>query len=109
MAPIPPFAEYSQADYDKDINRLKKNLDEFCRVIPAGIEHDFSVWGGALPHLEILKCVGKQDADLIVMGSHTKQKGGKWYVGSAVERVSYRSGCPVVVVTDSNVLLTIEG
>ncbi len=107
MAPIPPFPEYSQADYDKDINRLKKNLDEFCRAIPAGIEHDFKVWGGALPHLEILKCAGKQDADLIVMGSHSKQKGGKWHVGSAVERVSYRSFCPVVVVTDPNVLLTI--
>ena len=109
MAPVPPFPQYSQADYDKDINRLKKNLDEFCRVIPAEIEHDFNVWGGALPHLEILKCAGKRDADLIVMGSHTKEKSGKWYVGSAVERVSYRSSCPVVVVTDPKVLLTIDG
>lgn len=108
MAPVPPYPEYSQADYDKDINRLKKKLDEFCRLIPAGIEHDVSVWGGALPHLEILKCAGKQDTDLIVMGSHTKQKGGKWYVGSAVERVSYRSVCPVVVVTDPKVLLTMD-
>ena len=109
MAPVPPCSQYSQADYDKDINRLKEKLDEFCRVIPAEIEHDFNVWGGALTHLEILKCAGKQDADLIVMGSHTKVKGGKWYVGSAVERVSYRSVCPVIVVTDPKVLLTIDG
>jgi nucleotide-binding universal stress UspA family protein len=108
MAPVPPFSQYSQADYDKDIHRLKEKLDQFCRVIPAEIEHEFNVWGGAIPHLEILKCADKNDADLIVMGSHTKEKGGKWYVGSAVERVSYRSICPVVVVTDPKVLLTME-
>ena len=108
MAPVPPSSQYSQADYDKDINRLKNKLEEFCKLIPPEIEHDFNIWGGALPHLEILKCAGKKDADLIVMGSHTKEKGGKWYVGSAVERVSYRSVCPVVVVTDPNVLLTMN-
>jgi len=108
MAPVPPSPQYSQADYDRDLNRLKKKLDEFCMVIPAEIGHDFNVWGGALPHLEILKCADKKDADLIVMGSHTKEKGGKWYVGSAVERVSYRSICPVVVVTDPKVLLTMD-
>jgi nucleotide-binding universal stress UspA family protein len=109
MAPVPPCPQYSQAEYDKDINRLKQKLVEFCRLIPAEIEYGFNVWGGTLPHLEILKCAGKQDADLIVMGSHTKDKGGKWYVGSAVERVSYRSICPVVVVTDPKVLLAMEG
>jgi len=108
MAPVPPCAQYSQADYDKDLNRLKKKLDDFCMVIPADIDHDFNVWGGALPHLEILNCAASKDADLIVMGSHTKERGGKWYVGSAVERVSYRSVCPVVVVTDPKVLLTMN-
>jgi nucleotide-binding universal stress UspA family protein len=108
MAPVPPSPQYSQADYDRDLNRLKKKLDEFCRVIPAEIEHDFNVWGSAFPHLEILKCAEKKDADLIVMGSHTKEKGGKWYVGSAVERVSYQSVCPVVVVTDPKILLTLD-
>jgi len=108
MAPVPPCPQYSQVDYDRDLNRLKKKLDEFCRVIPAAIEHDANVWGGALPHLEILKCAGQKDTDLIVMGSHTKEKDCKWYVGSAVERVSYRSDCPVVVVTDPKVLLTMN-
>jgi nucleotide-binding universal stress UspA family protein len=58
--------------------------------------------------LEIIKCAGKKDADLIVMGSHTEENAGKWYVGSAVERVSYRSNCPVVVITDPNVLLAMN-
>ena len=107
MAPVPPCPQYSQADYDRDLDTLMKNLGEFCKLIPAEIEHDFNVWGGAFPHLEILKCADQRNADLIVMGSHTKEKGGKWYVGSAVERVSYRSACPVMVVTDPKVLPSI--
>jgi nucleotide-binding universal stress UspA family protein len=108
MAPVPPSPQYSQADYDKDINRLKTKLEEFSKIIPPEIEHEINIWGGALPHLEIIKCAVKKDADLIVMGSHTKVKEGKWYVGSAVERVSYRSNCPVVVITDPKVLLKIN-
>jgi nucleotide-binding universal stress UspA family protein len=76
IAPVPPCVQYSQADYDKDITRLKKKLDDFCLVIPADIDHGFNVWGGAFPHLEILNCAGQKDADLIVMGSHTKEKCG---------------------------------
>lgn len=104
MAPVPPCAQYSQADYDRDIQKLKENLCEFGMVIPKSIDHECYVWGGAMPHVEILKCAGKKNADLIVMGSHTKEKAGKWYVGSAVERVSYRSTCPVAVITDPKVL-----
>ena len=56
MAPIPPSPQYSQADYDKDINRLKNKLEEFSKLIPPEIEHEVNIWGGALPHLEIIKC-----------------------------------------------------
>jgi nucleotide-binding universal stress UspA family protein len=105
---VPPCPQYSQADYDRDIKQLQKKLHEFSLVIPEEIEHDRYVWGGALPHVEILKCAGKKNADLIVMGSHTKEKAGKWYVGSAVERVSYRSTCPVVVITDPKVILVMD-
>jgi nucleotide-binding universal stress UspA family protein len=62
------------------------------------------VWGGVLPHFEILKYADEKDVDLIVMGSHTKEKSGKWYLGSAVEGVSFRANCPVVVITDPKVL-----
>ena len=39
-----------------------------------------------------------------MLGSHTRQSEGKWYPGSAVERVSYRANCPVMVVTDPQAL-----
>ncbi|MGD2269426.1 MAG: hypothetical protein PVI06_03425 [Desulfobacterales bacterium] len=45
---------------------------------------------------------------MIVMGSYTKEKNGKWYVGSAVERVSCGAGCPVVVVSDTKALLKMD-
>jgi nucleotide-binding universal stress UspA family protein len=105
MIPVPPAPKYSKADYQTDIETTKKRLEKFCHVFLKGIEHEYTVLGGALPHLEILSCAEKKDADLIVMGSHTKEKNGKWYAGSAVERVSFRSNCPVAVVTDPGVLL----
>ena len=108
MVPVPPLPKYSRADYEADTDTAKKRLKEFCREFLEETNHEYIVWGGALPHLEILKCAEKKDADLIAMGSHTKEKAGKWYAGSVVERVSFRSKCAVVVVTDPEVLLTWE-
>jgi nucleotide-binding universal stress UspA family protein len=108
MVPVPPLPKYSRSDYEADTDTAKKRLKEFCREFLEETNHEYIVWGGALPHLEILKCAEKKDADLIAMGSHTKEKAGKWYAGSVVERVSFRSKCAVVVVTDPEVLLTWE-
>jgi nucleotide-binding universal stress UspA family protein len=108
MLPVPPLPKYSKADYEADIESAKKNLKEFCQEFLEEIDHEYIVWGGALPHLEILKCVENKDADLIMMGSHTKEKNGKWYAGSVVERASYRANCPIITVTDPEVLLPWE-
>ncbi len=108
MLPVPPYPKYSRRDYEADIKNLKKRLEVFCQDIPAEIDHQYHLWGGALPHLEILKGAEKHAIDLIVMGSHTKEKTGKWYLGSVVEQVSCKSVCPVVVVTDPGVLLPWE-
>jgi len=103
MLPVPPSNRYTQAMYDNDLEAAKNRLDALCREIPPGIEAKCRVWGGVHPHLEILKCAAQQDADTIVMGSHTKDEDGKWYVGSAVERVSYRTACPVIVAAGPNI------
>lgn len=108
MIPVPPLPKYSKADYEADRDTGKKRLKEFCHDFLQGTDHEYSVRGGALPHLEILKYAEKKDADLIAMGSHTKEKAGKWYAGSVVERVGFRSKCAVVVVTDPEVLLPWE-
>jgi nucleotide-binding universal stress UspA family protein len=86
---------------------IKEKLVEFCKM-PEGIEHEYSIWEGKLPHSGILKYESEKGVDLIVMGSHTREKGERWYVGSAVEQVSAKSFCPVAVVTHPEALLKIE-
>lgn len=108
MLPVPPYPKYSRQDYEADVKNLQKRLEDFCQRIPDKIDYQYHLWGGALPHLEILKGTKKHAIDLIVMGSHTKEKTGKWYLGSVVEQVSCKSVCPVVVVTDPGVLLPWE-
>jgi len=101
MLPVPPIPEYSQADYEVALASAQKDLFSFCAPILAGTAHELSIWGGAHPHLEILKLAEQNDADLIVLGSHTKEDQGKWYPGSVVKKVGTRSVCPAVVITHS--------
>jgi nucleotide-binding universal stress UspA family protein len=114
MLPVPPQPEYAQTQYESDIRKIRQRLEEEYRnELPETIETEIDTWGGVYPELEILKLAAGKDIDLIVMGSHTKIKGklqeSRWYVGSAVQRVSARSVCPVVVITDPKVLKKWEG
>jgi nucleotide-binding universal stress UspA family protein len=86
---------------------IKEKLLNLCKI-PEGVEYEYSIWEGKLPHSAILKYASEKDVDLIVMGSHTREKGERWYVGSAVEQVSAKSFCPVAVVTHPEALLKME-
>jgi len=108
MLPIPPYPKYEPDDYQADIAKSKQELSSFCHNYLDGMDHDYYIWGGALPHLELLKCAQQTEADLIVLGSHTKETAGKWYAGSVVERVSHYAPCPVIVVNDPEALLAWE-
>jgi nucleotide-binding universal stress UspA family protein len=83
---------------------IKEKVLNFCKI-PEGVQYEYSIWEGKLPHSAILKYASEKDVDLIVMGSHTREKGERWYVGSAVEQVSAKSFCPVTVVTHPDTLL----
>ena len=114
MLPVPPQPEYSQTQYEADIRKIRRRLEEeFRNKIPETIRTEIDTWGGVYPDIEILKHARQNNVDLIAMGSHTKIKGklqeARWYVGSAVERVSAKSVCPVVVITDPKVLEKWEG
>lgn len=82
----------------------EERMREFCRM-PEGSEHEYRVWEGTDPSMEILKYAREKDVDLVVMGSHSKERGEKAYIGSAVDRVSAQSSCPVIVVTHPDALL----
>jgi len=105
MVPVGPPFRYLQSDLEERISAHKKKLEEFSKEIPKGLEHEYTVWEGTMPFLEILKYAREKDVDLIFMGSHVKEKGERWYVGSAVEQVSARSICPVAIITNPRSLL----
>jgi len=95
---------YSKAQLDKEINASKEKLAEFCKI-PKGIEYEYTVWEGTQPSSDILKIAHEKQVDLVVMGSHVKETGDKWYIGSAVEEVSAKCSCPVAVVTHPDAVL----
>ncbi|BBO86061.1 universal stress protein [Desulfosarcina ovata subsp. sediminis] len=109
MLPVPPYPKYSHEDFIADSEKARKRLETLCSPYLEGIEHEYRVRAGAMPHLEILKSATETETDLIVLGSHTKEASGKWYPGSVVERVSYRAACPVMVINDPDVLIRWEG
>jgi len=104
MVPVHPFSGYTQEKYNADIDFAKKKLDRMCRAVSQDLNVEYEVWGGAHPHLEILNYAVSKDVDIIVMGSHIKEKSGKWYGGSVVESVSSLSKCPVMVVNNPGIV-----
>jgi nucleotide-binding universal stress UspA family protein len=90
-----------------DITTSQGKIKDFCKM-PEGIEHEYSVWKGTLPYLEILKYAHEKDADLIVMGSRAEEQETRPYVGSTVEQVSAECSCPVVAVTHHDALLKMD-
>ena len=104
MIPIPPYPKYTRADFKADQSSANERLMYFCRAYLEGTDWTHHIRGGVQPHQELLLGAEKVGADLIVLGSHTRQSEGKWYPGSVVERVSYRSQCPVIVINDPQAL-----
>jgi len=82
----------------------KEKLKEFCEI-PEGIEHEYSLWRGTQPHVEIFKYSNEENLDLVVMGSRVRERRERLYVGSAVEQLSSKCHCPVAVVTHPDALL----
>jgi nucleotide-binding universal stress UspA family protein len=104
MLPIPPYPKYTRRDYEADRSRASERLLYFCREYLEGTDWSGHIRGGVQPHRALLDRAAKARADLIVLGSHTRRSQGKWYPGSAVERVSYRANCPVIVINDPEAL-----
>ncbi len=107
MLPV-PMGYYTQSELERAREEKRKQLDALCQEGAAGLKCKSVVWEGTLPYVEILKYARENDVDLIVMGSHTKEKDKKWYIGSAVEQVSLRAASPVMVVTHPEAVVKFE-
>jgi nucleotide-binding universal stress UspA family protein len=59
-------------------------------------EYDFEVWEG-IPYVEIVKYAREKQADLIIMAHHTQKASQEdTRLGSNIEQVIVRAGCPVI-------------
>jgi nucleotide-binding universal stress UspA family protein len=59
-------------------------------------EYSFEVWEG-IPYIEVVKYAREKHADLIVMAHHTQKTSGEdTRLGSNIEQVIVRAGCPVI-------------
>ena len=61
-------------------------------------DYSFDVWEG-VPYVEIVKYAREKHADLIVMAHHTRKTSSEDdRLGSNIEQVILRAGCPVISV-----------
>jgi nucleotide-binding universal stress UspA family protein len=85
--------------------RIKENIEAYYKDRIAGVPHCEILVRAGIPHNEVLRLARQKNADLIVMGPHTKEYAEKrsrmWgMAGSTLERVSQRAACPVMIVTN---------
>jgi nucleotide-binding universal stress UspA family protein len=104
MLPIAPYPKYRPETLQADHERQQGRMRALCSRLLEGTVHQSVLKPGVQPHAEILQCVEHVGADTIVMGSHTKDKSGKWYAGSVVQRITRHARCPVIVVNGPDAL-----
>jgi nucleotide-binding universal stress UspA family protein len=97
MLPIPPYPKYDRRNYTDDKYATRRRMTAFGAAYLDGTPHTYHIRGGVFPHEELLRCARNVAADMIILGSHTREQQGKWYAGSVVERVGRRAPCPVLV------------
>ncbi|MBU1230619.1 MAG: universal stress protein [Proteobacteria bacterium] len=89
-----------------EVARIKASVEEYYKEKLRGLDnYEVKVVPG-VPHVEILRIARKMNADLVVMGPHTKeyaeQRSRMWgMTGSTLEQVSQKAACPVMIVAKS--------
>lgn len=79
-------------------DRLSLIRRKYVREIEDLKDYSFDVWEG-IPYMEIVKYAREKHADLIVMASHAlKSDAEDSRLGSNIEQVIARAGCPVLSV-----------
>ena len=93
MEPDPDYIEWVKEEMKNTYDTLLADSEN--AVIEAAV---------GVPYREILRKARKEDSDLIIMGSHTRQEdvGATRYrsiVGSTMQRVAKSARCPVVIIS----------
>jgi nucleotide-binding universal stress UspA family protein len=93
MEPDPDYIDWVKEEMKNTYDTLLEDSEN--SVIEAAV---------GVPYREILRKARKEDTDLIIMGSHTRQEdvGASRYrsiVGSTMQRVAKSARCPVVIIS----------
>ncbi len=93
---------FGQNEIDKCLDGIKDRIRETYTTKMEGFDnYKIKTWEG-IPYMEIVKFARRKEADLIVMAHHSKEKDPeKAIIGSTMEQVVIRAGCPVVSVNRS--------
>lgn len=87
-----------------ETDRIKSKIEEFYSEKLAKVKDYSVVVVPGVPHNELLRVARSKNADLVVMGPHTKEyaemRSKMWgMAGSTLERVSQKARCPVMIVS----------
>ena len=80
---------------EKAVDRVRQAGEE------RGVETTTSVVRGTV-HRTIEECIGDNDVDTVVMGTHGRQGVGRHLLGSVTERIIRTVDVPVVAVTEAD-------
>ena len=78
---------------------LENRLQDMLKEVSAGPKaKSLILWGN--PAKEILHIAETGDYDLIIMGTHGRNKLSRFLLGSVTEQVIRRAPCPVLIIRD---------
>jgi nucleotide-binding universal stress UspA family protein len=104
MLPVPPYPKYSRGQYANDKRAARRRLQRLARTWRESLVASCHLWGGSDPLAELLRCAAQIRADLMVLGSHTRERESQWYAGSTTIQAGLRAACPVVVISGPEAL-----
>ena len=94
---IPPAEPaYYDAPWGYERREVRERLENIVPTVAnVGYEHCYLT---GFPVAELLKCAERNDADLIVIGSHGRSGLSRLIMGSVAEGVMRGASCPVLIV-----------
>ncbi len=99
IVPSPGTTIPGQEEIEKRLEEVKEKIkDRYVSKMEGFDNYEIQTWEG-IPYMEIVKFERRKKADLIVMAHHSKEMDPEEaLLGSTLEHVVVRAGCPVVSV-----------
>jgi universal stress protein A len=98
--PVLPDSEYVFPEQPKEslIIKVEERIQqEYASSVREGLEHEIVVMDGHISS-EIIRFVGDEDVDLVILGSYGASGMGRVLFGSVANRVSHNAPCSVMIV-----------